>query len=147
MPSDTPSRITAIRVAGAVTVGLGLLVMAALTLSDRLPRLISAVERRSELIDSISVPGDAYTFGHLVVWAALAFVAAFVPRTMTGVIAVAAALFTLSFGLEVGQQLFTTTRVAEIRDLQANLAGITIGTVAGAVVAATSRLAAAHRQA
>ena len=85
------------------------------------------------------------TFGHLVVWAAIAFVAAMVPRTAAGLVGVALVLLTLSFGLEVAQQMVPATRVAEVRNMQANVAGVLVGAGLGAFVALGGRTVAYRR--
>ncbi|MEM7140215.1 MAG: hypothetical protein AAF548_04220 [Actinomycetota bacterium] len=138
--------VSAPRVAGVIAVGLGLLATIALTLSDRVPSLIGRAERRFDVVDALSVPGDPMTFGHFVIWGAIAFVAAMVPRTTAGFFLVVVSLLAVSFGLEVGQQVFTATRVAEVRDMQANVSGVLLGAGLGAFVAVVLRRALSTQQ-
>ena len=110
---------------------------AALTLSDRVPALLGAIERRTDRLVDVSVPGDPATFGHLVVWGLIALMAATLPRTPLGVVAVVVGLALASLGLEFAQTVMTTSRSAEWRDIEANLLGVTIGGAAGAAGALT----------
>ncbi len=145
MSSRPLPRVTRSRVVGVLAVGFGLITTVGLTLSDRVPGLLGRIERRTDFFDGLAVPGDPMAFGHLVVLAAIAFVAVMVPRTVAGLVGVALVLLTLSFGLEVAQQIVTATRVAEVRDMQANVAGVLVGTGLGAFVAYAGRTFAYRR--
>lgn len=116
---------------------VALLATTALSLSDRVPALLGAIERRTDRVVDVGVPGDPSTFGHLVVWGLIALVAATLPRSVVGVIGVVVGLAALSLGLELAQTVVTTSRAAELRDIEANLLGIVGGGLVGGALRAT----------
>jgi len=137
--APTPRRTT---IAGSLLVAGGVIVVAGLSLADRVPLLFERGRGRVEILDVVSVPGDAFTFAHFAAWAGLAAVAAMTTRAVLPRLAAAIVLAAISLGLEVGQLFLTTTRAVEARDAEANLAGVLVGTIAGVVIAESFRLVA-----
>lgn len=134
-------RITVGGVVGFVGVLGGLVVVAGLSLADRVPLLFERARGRVEILRLVSVPGDAFTFGHFVAWAGLAMLAAIATRRTSARLIAATVLAATSLALEAAQMFFTATRAVELRDAEANLLGVAAGTIAGVLLSEGIRLA------
>src|SRR6056297_157284 len=134
--------------AARVLFGISALAMVAfnvaLMLSDRAPGALrrvfgDAADRLSERIDAGArvtteqLP-DSDAVVHIVVWAAATALVALTVWTWRGLAVAAAGVLAASVIVELGQGVYSSTRVVEGTDVLANAAGV----LAGAVVAASA---------
>lgn len=143
----TDRQISASSVVGFLALLAGVSLVAVLSLADRVPGLLRRARGRVEILQSFSVPGDAFTFGHFVAWAGLAMIAAMATRGTLARLVAAVSLASMSLVIEAAQLHLTATRAVEGRDAAANLAGVVIGTFVGVVLSESVRMLArrAHR--
>ena len=94
-----------------------------------------------DLASRSSVPIDADTLGHLVLWAAVGLVAAGLATRSMARIRLAVGLFALSGLVEVGQQYLSSSRSAELTDLAANGVGLVVGFATYTAIEGGARLA------
>lgn len=130
--------------ASVAVLGLGLVAFnAMLMLSDRAPgasrrfggdvlrRLserIDAGGRPAAIADRTSVP-DGEVLVHLGVWAAATVLVGLAVWTWRGLAVAVGGLVVVSTLIEFGQGRYTDTRVTEMSDVAANIAGIALGAV------------------
>ena len=115
--------------------------VAVLTLSDRVPLIIRSAHRfvGRGLGDAVSldvpvttVDGHVLDLGHLVVWALVSLIAVLLVRRPWPALLAVGFLVFASTGLEVAQDLVTSSRDSRIGDLYSNLIGIGVGGLIGA---------------
>jgi hypothetical protein len=124
-----------------LALGAGVMTIAVLTLSDRVPIVI---ERVVDLIDprlSGLVVDPLLDAGHLFVWAAMALGSMLLIGDRWWRLAALVGLAVGATGLEVAQAVASTTRNTNVGDAQANLIGITLGAVAGILLTIDVRAA------
>jgi hypothetical protein len=136
-----------VRILRRLVVAVTLVTVGALSLSDGILGPVRAgastaveVGRAVELgtgVDLASrstVPVDADTLGHFVLWAGVGVVTAGFARRPAARIQLALGLFALSGAVEVGQRYLSSSRSAELSDLMANGVGLAVGFLAYSVV-------------
>lgn len=81
-----------------------------------------------ELLNPRDIPFEWDAVGHVVIWFAVAAAGWWILHRRVSAIVLATSFFLLSYAVEIGQSLFTTSRALDGRDLVANAVGIAVGT-------------------
>jgi hypothetical protein len=148
-PTEAPKRLPGVQwfsgrfrsVAQVAFIATMVAFVAVLTLSDRVPLIIRSAHRfvGRRLGDAVSldvpvttVDGHVLDLGHLVVWALVSMIAVLLVRRPWPALLAVGFLVFASTGLEVAQDLVTSSRDSRIGDLYSNLIGIGVGGLIGA---------------
>jgi len=137
--TDARHRLPSSRVLNIwVVLATGVLTIAALTLSDRVPVFIDAI---TALIDPrLNHAVDALLdLGHIFVWALMAFLTVWLLESSRSRVAVILVLAVSATALELAQAVASATRSSTIADAQSNLIGLTFGAVLGLLLTIDAR--------